>query len=305
MGVRPLPRLPAVRDLIKLYGLSAQSQLSQNFILDKNITDKIARCADIGPSESVIVEVGPGPGLLTRSLLDLGIENMVAVEKDSRFLPTLSQLADASDSRLKVIQGDMLTVQHDDILKALGLTIPQTKIKQVHILGNLPFSVATPLLAQWLGGLSARTGIFASFETSMTLMFQKEVAERIVAPVSTSPRGRLSVAAQSLCHTNLVYRVPADSFVPRPKVDAAVVHLVPLRESLLKVTFPELEHVSRFLFSSRRKTLRRIMKNLDSEAPAVLDQCQMDGNLRPQDLTNEAFNTLARAIVDSKLTLPP
>ncbi|KAJ1913230.1 hypothetical protein IWQ60_009294 [Tieghemiomyces parasiticus] len=305
MSSRGLPRLPAVRDLIKLYGLSAKSQLSQNFILDKNVTDKIAKCANIIPENSVVVEVGPGPGLLTRSLLDLGVRNLVAVEKDRRFVPALEQLAEASGGRLKIIQGDMLKVDHMDILARFGNPTSQDSDTTLHLVGNLPFSVATPLLAQWLGRLWEKSGFFARHQSAMTLMFQKEVADRIVAPVSTSPRGRLSVAAQSLCRARLAYNLPGSSFVPRPKVDAAVVHLTPLDQPLLAVTFAELEHVSRFLFSSRRKTLRRIMRNWDDRGLVCLEESDLDANVRPQDLTTEQFNRLAASIVRSNLVMPP
>ncbi|KAJ1967576.1 hypothetical protein IWQ62_001768 [Dispira parvispora] len=304
---KPLPRLPSVRDLIKLYGLSAKSQLSQNFILDKNITDKIARCADINPAQAAVIEVGPGPGLLTRSLLDLGVQRMVVVEKDARFLPTLHQLADAAGGRLKVIHGDMLRVKHDQLLELLGQTPARSVDQDVrfHLVGNLPFSVATPLLAQWLNHLSQKSGIFANPDTSMTLMFQDEVAQRIVAPVATSPRGRLSIAAQSLCHTHIAYPLSASVFVPQPKVNAAVVGLTPLREPLLKVPFSQLEHVTRFLFSSRRKTLRRTIKNLDPQYLPLIDQCGIDANLRAQDLTTEEFNTFAEVLMQAKVPLPP
>ncbi|KAJ1928554.1 hypothetical protein IWQ60_001929 [Tieghemiomyces parasiticus] len=271
MSSRGLPRLPAVRDLIKLYGLSAKSQLSQNFILDKNVTDKIAKCANIIPESSVVVEVGP----------------------------------EASGGRLKVIQGDMLKVDHMDILARFGNPTSQDPDTTLHLVGNLPFSVATPLLAQWLGRLWEKSGFFARHQSAMTLMFQKEVADRIVAPVSTSPRGRLSVAAQSLCRARLAYNLPGSSFVPRPKVDAAVVHLTPLDQPLLAVTFAELEHVSRFLFSSRRKTLRRIMRNWDDRGLVCLEESDLDANVRPQDLTTEQFNRLAASIVRSNLVMPP
>ncbi|KAK9761652.1 hypothetical protein K7432_013289, partial [Basidiobolus ranarum] len=140
-----LPPLPAVRDLIKIYGLSARQQLSQNFILDRNVTDKIIKTANIDLNKSLVVEVGPGPGLLTRSILGAGAKNVVVVEKDDRFLPTLNQLSDATDNRLRVIQGDMLTLDHNEILKTAGITSGDTtSISNVHLVGNLPFNIASP-----------------------------------------------------------------------------------------------------------------------------------------------------------------
>ncbi|KAJ1984770.1 hypothetical protein H4R34_000458 [Dimargaris verticillata] len=302
--MKPLPRLPTVRDLIKLYGLGAKSQLGQNFILDKNVTDKIVRCADISDPDSAVLEVGPGPGLLTRSLLETGVRAVIAVEKDARFLPSLNQLADATDSRLKIINEDVLKLDYAQVLEALNThTVPGSPVQTLHIMGNLPFNIATPLLLQWLHALSTSSGIFGHMNTSFTLMFQKELAERLVAPPGTGNRGRLSITVQSLCHAKMAYQLPSTSFVPRPKVDAGVVHLTPRPTSLLQVPLSSLEYVMRFFFSYRRKTLGRIIKNLDAQYLPWLDACDLDPQLRPQDLTNEQANQLAKVVIESKVAL--
>ncbi|KAJ2768422.1 hypothetical protein IWQ57_003540, partial [Coemansia nantahalensis] len=220
-----LPKLPSVRDLTRIYNLRAKQQLSQNFLMDANITNKIISMAGLELDNALCVEVGPGPGLLTRSLLNGGARSVVAVEKDPRFRPILDQLQDASAGRFRAVVGDMLTIDHAEITgcgRALGGRDAAAAFDSVHLVGNLPFSVATPLLIQWLHMLAQRRGIFASPQVSMTLMFQKEVGDRITAGHSEGARGRLSVVAQSLCDAFRIYSVPAAAFVPRPKVDAVV-----------------------------------------------------------------------------------
>lgn len=254
-----LPRLPAVRDLVQLYGLKARSQLSQNFILDKNITDKIVRSSQTQYApDSLVVEVGPGPGLLTRSLLDAGVQRLIAVEKDSRFLPSLHQLAEASDHRLTILHGDMLKVTPEDIQALLPA---HTKPSSLHIVGNLPFGIASPLLITWLRGIYGSSDLFSlAPPASLTLMFQKEVANRLVAPVRTPGRGRLSVMTQAICDPHISYKVPARIFVPSPDVDASIVHLVPSEQRLLQGSYKHLEDLVRFCFSKRRKTLGHTLR---------------------------------------------
>ncbi|KAJ2002911.1 hypothetical protein GGI04_003160 [Coemansia thaxteri] len=309
MSLPKLPKLPSIRDLIRIYNLRAKQQLSQNFIMDKNITDKIVQLAGLELESSLCVEVGPGPGLLTRSILGKGARNVIAVEKDPRFVPTLEQLRDASDGRFDVILDDMLTVDHGKIIQrglALGSNADNqiSEFEHVHLVGNLPFSVATPLLVQWLHLLATKKGIFLSPNVSMSLMFQKEVGLRIVAPASNTERGRLSVVAQSICDAFKIYGVPASSFVPRPKVDAMVVQLRPLAQPLLKSSLGTLEHVARFSFMKRRKMMARIFKDWDPSHVALLEECEIDPTLRPQDVTTEKFCNLAQLIEARGLRLP-
>ncbi|KAJ2030742.1 hypothetical protein H4S03_006923 [Coemansia sp. S3946] len=309
MSLSKLPKLPSIRDLIRIYNLRAKQQLSQNFLMDKNITDKIIQLAGLELENSLCVEVGPGPGLLTRSILDKGARNVVAVEKDPRFVPTLEQLQDASEGRFNVILGDMLEIDHKEIIQR-GLSLESNADKQieafehVHLLGNLPFSVATPLLIQWLHLLAAKQGIFTSPHVTMSLMFQKEVGLRIIAPASNTERGRLSVVAQSICDAFKIYGVPSSSFVPRPKVDAMVVQLRPLAKPLLKSSLGTLEHVARFSFMKRRKMLARIFKDWDPKYVALLEECEIDPTLRPQDVSTEKFCNLAQLIEQRGIRLP-
>ncbi|KAG2200931.1 hypothetical protein INT47_003166 [Mucor saturninus] len=299
-----LPRLPSIRELIKLYGLSANSQLSQNFILDKNITDKIVRTAHVTENTPLVIEVGPGPGLLSRSILDAGAKKVIAVEKDDRFIPTLHQLSEASSHRFQVMQGNMLTIDHQDILKAAQRDGPLLSEQPVHIMGNLPFNIASPLLLQWLHQQAAKEGLFgAGHDIWMTLMFQKEVGDRIAAEVSTSKRGRLAVMAQSLCHVKEVYKVPATIFVPRPKVDASVVQLSPkpffTHEQDMAGTYDALENILRFYFTKRRKTIGHITRRLGKELPeanSLVEEIEsiMDFKARPEDVPTEQFCDVAK-----------
>ncbi|CAO3577785.1 unnamed protein product [Absidia cylindrospora] len=306
-----LPRLPSIRELIKLYGLSAKSQLSQNFILDKNITDKIVRCASLSANVPLVVEVGPGPGLLTRSILDAGVNNMVAVEKDDRFQPTLRQLAEASENRLKVIQGNMLEISHQSILDKAHI---DTATSPLHIMGNLPFNVATPLLLQWLHLLAGRQGLFgvSPHGAVMTLMFQKEVGDRLAAKASTGHRGRLAIMAQSLCDVEEVYHVPASVFVPKPKVDASVIQLVPKENPFSdhQEAYLTLENVLRYYFTKRRKTVGHITRRLAKEMPQskqVLEELEdtLDFKARPEDLTTDQFGVIARRLHESGTIVLP
>ncbi|KAJ1648494.1 hypothetical protein J3B02_000161 [Coemansia erecta] len=309
MSISKLPKLPSIRDLIRIYNLKAKQQLSQNFILDKNITDKIVSLAGLELEKALCVEVGPGPGLLTRSILDSGAQSVIAVEKDSRFLPTLRQLQEASDGRFDVLLDDMLKIDHSLIIQK-GLQLGSNadnhieSFDYVHLVGNLPFGVATPMLVQWLHLLSLKQGIFRSPNVSMSLMFQKEVGDRIVAGASDSARGRLSVVSQSICDAFRIYNVPASGFVPRPKVDATVVQLRPLEKPLLKSSLSTLEHVVRFSFMKRRKMLARIFKDWDPEQVALLEECEIDPTLRPQDVSTERFCQLAHIIEQRNIKLP-
>ncbi|KAF9140462.1 Dimethyladenosine transferase 1, mitochondrial [Linnemannia schmuckeri] len=347
---RKLPPLPPIRDLIRVYGLSADQKFSQNFILDKNVTDTIAQHAKISVKDDLVVEVGPGPGLLTRSILDAGARRVVVIEKDSRFVPTLKQLSEASDQRLKFIMGDMLELDHSEIFKT-ALSIPNTfpvvstledessqdqeqeqegsamgnsaasgsswqamdiNNSTIRLLGNLPFGVASPLLIQWLKMMSLQQGIFhANNKVSMTLMFQKEVAERIVAPPNHPQRSRLSVMAQALCDVKMSYKLSAGVFVPKPKVDAAVVHFEKKAEPLMPGSLEKLEDVARFYFNKRRKTMGHNTNRMAKAAPElrpILDEWIAEGgwdmNMRTQEVSTEQFCALARRLDREQIKIP-
>ena len=232
-------------------GLSARKSFGQHFLLDLNLTRKIARLA--GPLDGAIVlEVGPGPGGLTRALLDEGAARVVAVEKDARFLPLLHDLQATAPDRLSVVQADALEVDE------AALLAPWPAMGAARVVANLPYNVATPLLVKWL------TGPFQP--ASMTLMFQKEVAMRIVAAPGEDGYGRLSVLAQAVCRTGLVMTLPARAFTPPPKVDSGVVRLDRLTEAPSQARLAGLETVTRHAFGQRRKMLRSSLRPLGGEA---------------------------------------
>ncbi|KAI9273119.1 S-adenosyl-L-methionine-dependent methyltransferase [Phascolomyces articulosus] len=312
-----LPRLQSVREIVKLYGLSAKSQLSQNFILDKNITDKIVRSANLSNQTPLVVEIGPGPGLLTRSILDNDVPHVVAIEKDDRFIPTLTQLSEATQGRFRILQGNALQVTFQEIIEtipSLSSVLKKDREQQkqpepIHIMGNLPFNVASPLLMQWLHQSAGRQGLFGSGDVWMTLMFQKEVGERLSAKPSTEHRGRLSVMAQSLCQVNTVYTVPSTVFVPRPKVDASVVQLKPRQEKLIvSDSYKTLEDVLRYYFTKRRKTIGHTTKRLakqNAQVKEILDELEtkIDFKARPEDISTDTFCSIANLLNQRNITI--
>ncbi|KAI9267340.1 S-adenosyl-L-methionine-dependent methyltransferase [Sporodiniella umbellata] len=287
-----LPRLPSIRELIKIYGLSAQSRFSQNFILDKNITDKIVRTAKITPKTPLVVEVGPGPGLLSRSIIDSGAESI--------------QLSEASGNRFRAIHGDALTIDYQQIMpdQSLRSDLP------IHIMGNLPFNVASPLLVQWLHQRANKQALFGyENDVCLTLMFQKEVGDRIIGQTSTSKRGRLSVMSQSLYHVKEVYRVPSTVFVPKPKVDASVIQFLPkpFFTSDMKV-YKTLENILRCYFTKRRKTMGHITKHLAKQIPELnplLNELEsiFDFQARPEDIPTEHFCEAAVLLYKNNIEL--
>ncbi len=259
--------LPRPQELIRRYGLGARRALGQHFLLDPGIADRIARAA--GSLEGrTAVEIGPGPGGLTRALLQAGAERVVAVERDARCVEALAELAAASGGRLRVMAADALDVD----ITVLGPA-------PVKLIANLPYNIATPLLVGWL----RRT---AGIE-SMTLMFQKEVADRLVASPGSKARGRLSVLVQWRAEVRRCFDLPPGAFTPPPKVASSVVALTP-RPSPVPAVMADLEEITARAFGGRRKMLRRTLGALPARAG-------LDDTLRPEALTVEDFCALARA----------
>lgn len=276
----PVAALPPLREVIARHDLGAKKQLGQNFLLDLNITGKIARAAGKLASGTVF-EVGPGPGGLTRALLLEGATQVVAVEKDERCRPVLAEIAEASGGRLEVIFGDAL----EQPLWTVG-EAPR------RIVANLPYNIATPLLVHWLNHAEA----FASF----TLMFQKEVAERIVAGPGDSAYGRLAVLANWRCRTKLEFTLPARAFTPPPKVESAVVTLQPHDELPHQCRLADLETVTAAAFGQRRKMLRRSLKSLGVDVDILLSTTGIDPTARAETLDIAEFAALTRCYRDLK-----
>jgi 16S rRNA (adenine1518-N6/adenine1519-N6)-dimethyltransferase len=272
-----LDGLPPLRDVIQRHGLDAKKALGQNFLLDLNITQKVARTAgDL--TDATVFEVGPGPGGLTRALLALGAKKVIAVERDSRCLPALEEISDHYPGRLEVIEGDALKVDFESIA-------PEGPIK---IVANLPYNVGTQLLINWLTPQQ-----WPPFWQSMTLMFQKEVGERIVAEADDNHYGRLGVLCGWLTQAHMAFDLSPQAFTPPPKVTSTVVHLTP-RPVPLPCSLAKLERVTQAAFGQRRKMLRASLKPIGGEA--LLNRAEIDPSRRAETLSVEEFCRIANLI---------
>ncbi|HTO32557.1 MAG TPA: 16S rRNA (adenine(1518)-N(6)/adenine(1519)-N(6))-dimethyltransferase RsmA [Pararhizobium sp.] len=269
--------LPPLREVISRHGLDARKALGQNFLLDLNLTQKIARTA--GPLEDVtVIEVGPGPGGLTRAILSLGARKVIAVERDSRCLPALAEISDFYPGRLDVIEGDALKTPFED----LGIDGP------VKIIANLPYNVGTQLLVNWL-----LPKVWPPFYQSMTLMFQREVGQRIVAQEDDNHYGRLGVLCGWRTDARMAFDVPPQAFSPPPKVTSSVVHLEPIANPI-PCSAENLEKVTMAAFGQRRKMLRQSVKSIGGEA--LLAKADIDPQRRAETLSVEEFCRLANCL---------
>ena len=271
--------LPPLREVIRAHDLVAKRQLGQNFLLDLNLTAKIARSAgDLTACD--VLEVGPGPGGLTRGLLAEGARHVLAVEKDARCIPALQQIADAHPGRLTVIHGDALDL---DLLA--HLTPP------VRIVANLPYNIGTELLIRWL-----TPRVWPPIWTSLTLMFQKEVAERIVARPRTDHYGRLALLVQWRCDAKIVLTLPPEAFTPAPKVHSAVVHLTRLEAPRFPANEQVLNRITTMAFNQRRKMLRSSLKAMGPDIEDHLVAAGIAPTARAEEISLEQFCTLARLV---------
>ncbi len=267
--------LPPLRDIIRMHGLTARKSLGQNFLLDLNLTRKIARSAgDL--SDATVIEIGPGPGGLTRALLVTGAKKVIAIERDSRCLDALDMVSAAYPGRLAVVAEDALQV--DMAALADGPTA---------IVANLPYNIATKLLVEWL-----RTDPWPPWWSSMTLMFQREVAERIVATPGGKAYGRLSVLAGWRTEASILFDVPASAFTPPPKVTSSVVHLLP-RADPLPCAVTALETVTRAAFGQRRKMLRASLKQIAADPAPLIAEAGLNPTIRAEQISIADFVTLA------------
>jgi 16S rRNA (adenine1518-N6/adenine1519-N6)-dimethyltransferase len=271
-----LEGLPPLREGLAAHGLDARKAFGQHFLLDLNLTAKIARLA--GPfDDGVVIEVGPGPGGLTRALLRAGAR-VIAIERDPRFAPLLAELAAAADGRLTVIQADALGIDEIHLVPAAT---------PVRMVSNLPYNISAPLLIKWLTG--------PLHPVSMTLMFQKEVADRITASPGASAYGRLAVIAQAVCEAETVMALPARAFTPPPKVDSAVVRFTPRPERPSDAVLGALQRVTAAAFGQRRKMLRSSLKAVGGAA--LWEAAGIDANLRAEAIPIDDFLALAGAAV--------
>ncbi|MEO1949036.1 16S rRNA (adenine(1518)-N(6)/adenine(1519)-N(6))-dimethyltransferase RsmA [Thioclava sp.] len=271
--------LPPLREVLQTHDLVAKKSLGQNFLLDLNLTAKIARSAgDLTGSD--VLEVGPGPGGLTRGLLAEGARKVLAIEKDTRCLPALAEIAEAYPGRLEVINGDALQID-----PLAHLTPP------IKIAANLPYNVGTELLVRWLTPKE-----WPPFWESLTLMFQREVAERIVAKPGSKHYGRLAILAQWRAEAKIVMSLPPEAFTPAPKVHSAVVHLRALPEPRYPADAATLSRVVAAGFNQRRKMLRASLKGVAPDIEAKLEQAGIAPTERAERVTLEQFCRLARIV---------
>ncbi|HAT34209.1 MAG TPA: 16S rRNA (adenine(1518)-N(6)/adenine(1519)-N(6))-dimethyltransferase, partial [Rhodospirillaceae bacterium] len=271
----PFADLPPLRDVIATHGLRAAKSLGQHFLLDLNLTDRIARNAgDI--SQGTVIEIGPGPGGLTRSLLGAGARQVIAIERDRRCVDALDGLVDVADGRLEIIEADALQVDLTTLGKAPRF-----------IIANLPYNIATALLIRWLGAADA-------FQ-KMNLMFQREVADRITALPGSKNYGRLSVLCNWRCETRLSFGIPARAFTPPPQVASAIVSLTPYKTLPEMADQSDLEAVTAAAFGQRRKMLRSALKQLDLDIAALLADAAIEPTRRAEELSIAEFARLARS----------
>jgi len=269
------PALPPLGETIRRHKLSAVKALGQHFLLDANLTARIARAA--GPLDACsVIEIGPGPGGLTRALLLAGARHVTAIERDRRAVAALEELAASFPGRLTIVEGDALEID------AASLAPAPRKI-----VANLPYNIATPLLIGWLENIAAYQ--------SLTLMFQKEVAQRLVAPPGGKDYGRLSVMTQWAAEARLLFDISAKAFTPPPKVTSTLVEIVPRATPRGDCNRVDLERVVAAAFGQRRKMLRAALKSLGIDANLLLEKAGIEPTERAENLSVEQFAALARA----------
>ncbi|MBI3677500.1 MAG: 16S rRNA (adenine(1518)-N(6)/adenine(1519)-N(6))-dimethyltransferase RsmA [Proteobacteria bacterium] len=274
--------LPPLREVIAAHGLAAKKSLGQNFLLDLNLTRRIARAA--GPLEgATLYEIGPGPGGLTRALLMEGAKRVIAVERDERCIPALKDIGAAYPHRLDIVSADALDIDERARLKDLKIEGP------VRVAANLPYNVGTTLLVKWL-----TSETWPPFWQSLTLMFQREVAERLVAKPSTKAYGRLSVLTQWRAKAKILFDVSPRAFTPPPKITSSVVRIEPLMEPVAPARLGDLEKVTAAAFGHRRKMLRQSLKSLTPDGEGLARAAGLDPTARAETLSVTDFAALAR-----------
>jgi 16S rRNA (adenine1518-N6/adenine1519-N6)-dimethyltransferase len=279
----PIASLPPLRDVITRHGLQAKKSLGQNFLLDLNLTSRIARAA--GPLEGrTILEVGPGPGGLTRALLSEGAARVIAIERDERCLPALAEISAAAPGRLIVDSNDAMRVDERALLAQHGIATP------IPVIANLPYNIGTALLIKWL-----TLPEWPPWYESLTLMFQREVAERMIASVGDDAYGRLSIITQWRARPRILFDVNPRAFTPVPKITSSIVRIEPLAEPIAPASLKMLERVTGAAFSQRRKMLRSSLKSLGAPTEALLFAAGLEPTARAEEISIAGFAALARA----------
>lgn len=303
-----LPPMPSVHDLLRLYRLKARKSLSQNFLLNERLTQRIVNSA--GDLEGAhVCEVGPGPGSITRSIIRSSPTKLTVVEKDERFLPTLQMLSEACRGVVdyNIILGDILKTNLESLFPITEKRNWDEKPPKIHLIGNLPFSVSTILIIRWLQAISTHSGAWSFGRTRMTLTFQKEVAQRIVADANTPQRCRLSVMCQNWCSVKYNFEISGKSFIPPPDVDVGVVTLTPLVNPIIDLDFKMIEKFLRTTFNTRQKYGKKSISKLfppsmrNDLTERLFYEADLDPLIRPYRISNVEFNRLChiyKAIIE-------
>jgi 16S rRNA (adenine1518-N6/adenine1519-N6)-dimethyltransferase len=304
----PIDDLPPLREVIRRHDLSAKKSLGQNFLLDLNLTARIARAA--GPlTNATVVEVGPGPGGLTRALLAEGAQHVVAIERDTRAIAALGEISERYPGRLRIVAADAAKLDARDYLGLVAcaeITSDRTLANCPHharatadapqsvarVVANLPYNIATKLLVTWL-----RTEPWPPWYDQLVLMFQREVAERIVAKPGRKTYGRLAVITQWRCEPKILFDIAPSAFVPQPKVISSVIRIVP-RPDPQPCDCDLLERVTEAAFGQRRKMLRQSLKSLGLDPLSLLEHAGLDPTARAEDIPVAGFVSLTRAVAD-------
>lgn len=276
-----------LRDVIEHHQLRAKKGLGQHFLLDRNLTDRIARTVD-NLSDYPVIEVGPGPGGLTRSILSEGAECVIAIERDPRCVRALQDLIQAHTDKLTVVETDALKCDELELLQQFGHSS-----MRANVISNLPYNIGSQLLVKWMA-----VPRWPPWWNSLTLLFQKEVAERITARPGTKEYGRLSVLTQSRAKPRLLFDIPARAFTPPPKVVSSLVQIVPSEPVVSDLNIEQLGKVTAAAFGQRRKMLRRSLRTIIREPEALLNQIGIDPTCRAEDLSEIDFCRLTSSYCD-------
>lgn len=268
--------MPPLREVLDIYGIETKKSLGQNFIFDLNLTDKIARTAGKIDGEHVL-EIGPGPGGLTRAILYNNAEKVTVIERDRRVIPILQELKNITGDRLSIIEDDALEFDESKIANG----------RKIKVIANLPYNIATELLFKWLNNIN----LFSS----MTLMFQKEVADRIMAAPGNKAYGRLSIIAQWLCNVRHEFDINPAAFFPPPKVTSSLITLIPRPKPLAEADKNILEMICKAAFGQRRKTISNSLKQISDNPMELLSKAGIDPKTRPEDMSISDFCALAQS----------
>lgn len=261
VGTPRLPPLPTVKDILRMYNIKAQKRLSQNFIMDPRLLDRVARAG--GPLDGrYVVEVGPGPGGITRSIFGQNAARCAVIEKDPRFLPSLHLLGEASGGRLDIHMGDVLSFNMANIFPSELRRDWEEEEPEISVLGNLPFNVSTPLIIRWLSDMASRENIFSYGRVPLTLTFQLEVAQRMLCAPSDKCRSRLSIMCQNWAQMKHQFTIPRDAFMPKPEVDVSLVTFTPLTQPYIDLPFPLVDKIVTTIFQGKQKKLANTLSNL-------------------------------------------